>query len=368
MKLLIAPIILMVVLSGCAIVPQSQVSQPWVRLLRSQHALELGKSVRIEVVGKTDPLLGSELIASDIIKSTLSQLISRRGFTIAGGNYDYTLKMTYGTIREDKMKISSMVSSTNSQANAMSTTTGAGASTGLGVSVARAISAMASKNTLYSSQSINESKSFTHTISLELFNREGVIVWKGESTWDSEELNIIKRIVPALQLILSDLPSDSKFAPEIMEIKETHVKNYYRLECKEYKFVCPALPYSIQFNDPYVVKGAEIKIPVEVANVNALAAYVDLIQTAEYALPSGDEDDWKDPLDVSLWKQVTLGGQYLLGPEKKPVNVIIRLSGKIDGYYINECKLATEEEFAKYVEKINKWRQALRNYYDVFRN
>ena len=208
--------------------------------------------------------------------------------------------------------------------------------------------------------------SYTHTLAIEITNRKSDLVWKGESTWDSGELNLINRIIPALQLILSDLPSDKTFKPEIPEVRDSHVQNFYKLECDEIWFTCPALPYRILFAQHSPLDNEEVSIPSYVKNPYALAAYIDLIQTAEYALPAGDEKDWNDPIQLSLWKKATLGGQYLLGPKKKPVNVIIELSGKSDGYYFDDCQVVSDAEYTKFQERLSKWQNLLYNYYDVY--
>ncbi|HTY12021.1 MAG TPA: hypothetical protein VMF88_13245 [Bacteroidota bacterium] len=352
--------------NGCVTVPSLRVSQPWVRSLKSNQVIDPTKAVKIEVSGSTSPLLGNEQLTSEQLNSSLTHLITRRGFTVNSRAYDYVVKLSYKTDRNDKMRLSSTVTSAHSQAYMISTTAGVGTSSGLGVSIARAIGALASRSSTVASQSADQTPSYTHTIAIELSNRDGAILWKGESTWDSEELNLISGIIPALQLILSNLPADRSVRPEIPEVKETHVTNYYRLECVDVWFTCPALPYRILFADfssssPY--RGA---VPDRVLNQNAFATYVDLIQTSEYALPDGDENDWKDPLDVSLWKKVTLGGQYLLGPQKTPVNIIIELTGQSDGYYINRCKIATDTEYLVFSAKLARWREILTNYYDFY--
>jgi len=207
--------------------------------------------------------------------------------------------------------------------------------------------------------------SYTHIISIEVHGKDGVMVWKGESTWDSNELDMIRRIVPAIQLILSDLPSAQGIRPDAPEVKNSHVLNYFKLECEDTWFTCPALPWRIKF-ERNPSSETRTSIPRSIKDPAALAAYVDLIQTAEYVLPDGNEKDWKDPLRISLWENVTLGGQYLLGPDRIPVNIIIKLTGRSNGYYTNECKIATGEEFSRFSGQFSKWRQVLQDYYDVY--
>lgn len=351
---------------GCATVPTVRVSRPWIRSLESQRQVQPAKSVKIEVSGTTSPLLGKEELTAQRLRSNLSYLIRRRGFNVTDNVQDYLLRLTYKTERSDKLRFASAVSSSNLNAYTIATGSGAGATSGLGVSIARAVSAVISRSTTVSTQTADETISYTHTISMEISDRDGSIVWKGESTWDSPELNLISRIIPALQLLLSDLPADRTVRPEVPEIKESHVLNYYRLECEDVWFTCPALPYRILFSERSKTLEQKISLPSSVNNPSALAAYVDLIQTAEFALPDGNEEDWKDPLDVSLWKRTTLGGQYSLGPSKKPVNLLIKLVGKSDGYYVDDCRTATDQEFSSFNARLAQWRKALQDYYDVY--
>lgn len=362
----ILPLFFSIIILGCATVPTLRVPQPWIRSLKSSQPINATAKLKIDVSGSTVPLLGNEQLTADRIREKLSYLLKQRGFSIDNASPEYVVQLLYKTERTDKFRFSSTISSTNVQAYAIATSSGAGATSGLGVSIARAVSALATRSTTVGKQTAEQMLSYTHTISIELRSRDGLIVWKGESTWDSDELNLINRIVPAIQLILSDLPSDRATRPEIPEVKSSHALNYYKLECQDNWFTCPALPYRILFEDRKLSAEARPSIPGSVENPYALVAYVDLIQTAEYALPDGNEKDWKDPIKVSLWKRVTLGGQYLLGPSKKPVNILIKLSGKTDGYYIDECKVASDEEFGKFSVQFSKWRQALQDYYDVY--
>lgn len=359
-------ILLGAVIAGCApeTVPTLRAWQPWTRTLDSNYPIKLGASLKLEVSGTTKPLLGSEILEDDAIRDHLSQLLLRRGFSTDTVSPDYTVKLLYRTERSDKLAVSSVSLSTTSQGLAFWTSSGAGATYGLGVSIARAVGALAAASGTYNRQTTEQTLSYTHTVSIEFFDRQGRIVWKGESTWDSGQLNLITDIRPALQSLLSYLPSSDTCRPQVPEVRMDHVDNYYRLECQHRWFTCPALPYRIQFG----ARGNEqTEIPVSlIKQAYAFAAYVDLIETAEYALPAGDERAWKNPLDPSLWKHVTLGGQYTLGPDKRPINVLVTLTGRSSGYYVEECQVVSDVEFAKFTAEFARWREALRNYYDVY--
>jgi len=353
---------------GCGTVPSIRVSRPWTRSLKSNDSIDTTKAIKVYVSESTSPLLGSEDLVSQKLCFFLTDLLTRRGFTINNNTYDYSVKLSYRTIRNDKMSFSSGSSSANYQTSTVYMGTGVGATSGLGVSMAQAVGMSASFSSANNILTANQILSYIHTLSIELSNKENTVIWEGESTWDSQELNLLHGIIPAMQLLLSDLPSDETVRPEIQEVKETHVKNYYILECKDYWFTCPALPYPILFDHRKSDSSSpeSISVPKSVKNRKAFAAYVDLIQTAEYALPDGGESKWKEPLDTYLWKKVTLGGQYLLGPQKTPTSILIKLTGETDGYYISECKIATENEFSKFNKKLKKWREMLSDYYNVY--
>lgn len=364
-KPLVLPILFSIIIVGCATVPTLRVPQPWIRSLKLAQPINPNSKMKVDVIGTTTPLLGDEQLTEEIVREKLSYLLKRRGFTIDSSSPDYLVQLSYKSERSDKFRFLSAGVYSNVQMYDLAAGSGTDALTGLGVTIARAVSALATRSTTVSEQTVEQMPSYTHTIAIEIRSRDRLILWKGESTWDSNELNLISRIIPAMQLILSDLPTDQSNLPEIPEVKSSHVVNYYKLECEDFWFTCPALPYRILFEKKLNPR-AKTEIPSSVKDQYALAAYVDLIQTAEYALPSGSEDDWTDPIQISLWEKVTIGGQYLLGADRKPVYVLIKLVGKSDGYYIDECKVASDEEFSKFSAQFSKWRQVLQDYYDVY--
>lgn len=362
----IAVIILIAFFVGCNQVPSVLVQKPWNRSIKANQIIEPTKNIKIEVIGTTLPLVGSEQLTAEQLRSYLTQLITRRGFIIENDKYEYLAKLSYKTEKSSRTVAYSSLSSISSQTYSTSVTSGMGISQNFGVNIAQAVSSLKSNTRVTTTQITEEIEFYVHTIAIELSNRDGALLWKGESTWNSAEPDILNRITFNLQLLLSNLPSDKAVRPEIPEVKDTHVDNYYRLQCKGYYFTCPALPFRILFNREGEAQ-FNLFTKEKVKNKNALAAYIDLIQTAEYALPNGNEKNWKNPLEMSLWEKVTLGGQYYLGPDKTPVNVIIQLQGKQEGYYIDECKIATAEEFSDFSNNMDKWREVLSNYFDMYK-
>jgi hypothetical protein len=351
---------------NCTTTPYIKVGQPWFRTLKDSEPFPLGAKIKIVVFGNTRPLLGNEELTADKLYASMAYLFKRRGYIIDEKTNDYLIQLNYRTERQDKFKLSSSYYSSNRNNIAFATNSVVGATSGLGVSVARAIGAISTRSTIAADFDASQAISYTHIVSLEIRNKSDKVIWKGESTWDSENLNLISRILPALQLIMSDLPADKNIKPTVNQVKETHAVNFYKLEIEGNWFTCPALPYRIWFEEPKYTRYNKNSMPNYINDSYALSAYLDLIQTAEFALPKGNANDWKNPINVNLWESVILGGQYLIGPGQRQINILIKLTGKSDGYYIDKCWVATDTEYEVYKQNFNRWQTALHEYYDVF--
>jgi hypothetical protein len=258
-----------------------------------------------------------------------------------------------------------MYSSTNN-ASALLSTSGSLTSLGLGVSIAQTISALSNKSNVIS-QNISETvKSYIHTISIEIMNTNNELIWQGESTWDSPNINLQTEIKSSIQIIVSNLPENKENLPFISKVKKEKEKNYYNLVCKNKWFSCPALPSKITFNTVSNNNSQSIDygIPVSINDPSALAAYVDLMQTAEYVLPLGMKN-YDNPLNNSLWSKIQLGGIYQ-SSNKVQIKILIKLTGEKSGYLVDKCWIATDEEFTEFEKNLKKWRDSLIDYYDVY--
>ncbi len=362
LKGIILPIMAFAII-GCTQVPKVRVWQPWTRTLKSNDSLSPTSSIAISVDGKTNPLLGDESLTAAKLKERLEYLMARRGFKISKDESDYEMQLTYGTDRIDKYRTFSATALFNSSNIGYSSSAALGSSSGLGVSIAQAVGAMSAYSLLMQKESVEPYISYAHTISLEIFANKDSLIWKGESTWDTQNLDILDDITPAMQLLISHLPSDSNTFPIVPLIKSDHATNYFKIVCLNRWFACPALPFRISFKRPSV--GEAGGLPGGINDVRAMAAYVDLIQTAEYAVPTGDRN-WSNPLSSELWKKATLGGTYILSDGGDTVNILIQLSGQKEGYIIDGCRIAKSDAFENYKKDLENWRQCLRDYFGVF--
>lgn len=362
----VVAVIVLSFLTGCRSLP-NQLDLPWFRHLHSGEIPSPPAHISVTVTGSTRPLIGDEALLVANIRHSFEFLITRRGFVLDRDNPDFVAQIEYRTERYDRLNYSSVTQAVHSSAAVSGVGINTRASQALGVSLAMSITALSASGSTTAIQTTQQYTSYTHSISIQLRNRAGRLIWKGESTWDSPSLDLGSRIVFPLQLILSDLPSDGSVIPKVNRVKDSHALNYYRVECDPPNwFTCPSLPYRIFFDSRERPSPLLNAVPKQIKDTKALAAYVDLLQTAEYALPGGDSTDWGDPLKPTLWNSVTLGGKYYLGDDNQPTNILIELTSKPDGYYITRGAIVSDDEFQKFSERFDRWKHALNEYYDFF--
>lgn len=366
---LIRPIIfgaVCLLIISCATTPQQRVLRPWIRTSRSGDEIKIGSSIKIEVIGQAQPLLGNDELTGNQIRDQLATLLRRRGFGIDSIAYDEMMKFSYKTEKVNEFEIESSLQSFQGSANAMASGSAAGSLYGLGVSIAQAIAYNAYQSSNSLRQSIKKSSAFNHTISAEIYNRDNKLVWKGESTWNSNDPDILNRLTPTIRLILSSLPSDIALTPQVPEVEPSRANDYYNLELGNHWFSCPALPYRILFPTDPVEYSYESPPSYIIDNQNAMAAYLDLAISAEYALPQGD-NNWDYPLDESLWKKVVLAGKYRLRSSGEICYAFISLSGLKEGYNVEKCWRGTIADYAKYESDLLRWQNSIRNYYNMYK-
>jgi hypothetical protein len=353
-------------LTGCATTPSVQIWQPWTRVLDSYSHIPLNSKIKISVEGDTNPLLGDNLLLQNNIEQEMKLLLERRGYKIVSDGFQFLLILKYKTERYDKVASSSLMYSSNNNTSASLSTYGSLTTLGLGVSIAQTISAFSNKSNVVSQNIAKTIKSYTHSISIEIMDTNNQLIWQGESTWDSPNLNLQSDSKPSIQLIVSNLPDNKEILPVVSKVKKDKERNYYNLVCNNKWFSCPALPYRIKFGYGSANSSQNINynIPYYINDSFALSAYVDLMQTAEYALPLGLKD-YSNPLDDSLWRKVQLGGAYKF-PSGEEIKILINLKGEKSGYLVDKCWIASNEEFEQFEKNLNCWRNSLIDYYDVF--
>ena len=276
---------------------------------------------------------------------------------------EYYLILTYKTYRNDKINSYSAASVSNK--NTYIAYNGYNSNSALGVMIASAVFGLASQSNTTIQNSTTTYESYSHIIALEIFQQDSTLIWKGESAWDSENIDLTSDITYSLQLLISWLPNDNITFPHVAIVKESKQDNFYNLVCKGRYFTCPALPYRIAFTYNYAFgKDNNYQSPLSVDNSKAYDAYLDLLQTAEYALPLGD-DDYSYPLDKTLWSEVEIGGKYYIGNDQKPSNILIKMTGEEEGYKIDKCWTASNEEYQEFQSRLFSWQKALKDYYDL---
>ncbi len=340
-------------LCGCAATPVVSSWRPWSRVIGDDRGTpQPGERVRLIVTGTTEPLIGDESLFQRQLHDRLGDLIARRGFVVTDSAATWECKLIYHTSAEVALEMSS--TNYSSYRATSSVASGARSSGGYGVDWATALLARTvSASSTTSSVGVSQSRGFIHTIALELRKDGGALSWKGEAQWESRRLEITLGMVTALQMLASKLRTSADAVPEIEKVKESHARVYYRLDCEGIVFSCPALSSNIWF--PPMLGDA---LPKGITGPEALAAYGDLIATAEYALPRGKGE--------KLWSRVLLGSRYRLGSDATATPLLIELLGSREGYAVKRAWKASPAEFSAFEDQLKSWRDQLKSYYDVY--
>lgn len=350
MRLVTLGIVFTLAVCGCAATPMVSSWRPWSRVIGDHTGTpQPGDRIRLAVSGTTEPLIGDESLFQSQLKSRLADLLTRRGFVASDSGAGWECSLIYRTSAEVALTLNSTTYSSYRSTSA--TSASARTSGGYGVDWASALARTTSSAATTSS--VTQSRGFVHSIALEMRRDGSPMSWKGEAQWESRRLEITHGLVTALQMLASKLRASADAVPTVDKVKTTHALVYYRLDCERIVFSCPALPSNIWF--PPMAGDA---LPRGISGPDALAAYGDLIATAEYALPKGK--------GTRLWSRVLLGSRYRLGTDTASTPILIELVGSREGYTVERAWKASSSEFASFEDRLRAWQEQLKSYYDVF--
>lgn len=358
-------VLVLLAAAGCSTVPQERIWRPWTR---ADGRVESPGPIAVSVHLEAEYLPGSTALRGADVQATIETLLARRGFAVSPeASAQYKIFATVRSTRADHLAISAQSFSTVSYSAAI----GAWQQPGAGVAVATILGSIgaSSKKRVDVSQ-VQTQESYTHALSVEISLPNGELVWVGESTWDSPSPDVRGQIRPAVQVLFSSLPQSPAVSPAVPEVQAGKGRNYFDVNCGGSWFACPALPYRIAFSTAVSTRGSrgeQYGSSSGVAKVQdpyALAAFVDLVETAEYALPLGS-NGYGDPLNAGLWKKAQIGAIYDVG-SRKGVRVLVDLEGRPWGYQVVQCRVADDAEWAEYAQRMSRWRKALEDYFDFF--
>jgi hypothetical protein len=287
-------------------------------------------------------------------------LLSRRGFVISEQSPDYVLKILYKTSYVDK-ETSIQSNQYGTWLNSMDMTTGY---SGYGVMFASSLVALTAGSSSMSSMITHKYEMFNHHFSCEIYMNQKDPVWKFDTNVESTEIDILNHTRSFLQIAFAGLPSSEEVIPFVPKVRANKISDFINQFLSNRSFICPALPSYITFRQSQTNRH-DMDI-IGVMNPEAMMAFMDLLQTAEYAIPDGSVKDWNDPTQKDLWKRATLIGKYRIGRNMESVNVVVHLSGTPAGYQVMECKLVNDEAFKAYQSSYDAWKKALYRYYQFF--
>lgn len=68
---------------------------------------------------------------------------------------------------------------------------------------------------------------YHHAVALEILDREGRTLWKGDGAWWSHNLDILDDALLPLQLLVADLPNNGTVKPEVPRVRSSRIKTFY---------------------------------------------------------------------------------------------------------------------------------------------
>jgi len=351
----------MLLTSSCSVLPERKIQQPWNRILAGNTNIPLGSVFNIETSGETNSLLGNESLTQDNIKNIATGLIERRGFEVNNSEYSYKMKILYST---NQIQKNLNYHSSTSMLNYNFAENTSYNKFGLGVSLANSIreANASSQNTVVNMN--YDVISYIHTYSVEIYDKSSNLIWKAETYWNSQDLDIISQSQTKLQILFSNLPYNYSKPIHVKELKKQSKMMKTNTSIRNKVFNCPALPYMIYFDTQQ--QSSTLTIPIKNENERATMAFIDLLQTAEFCLPATQESKWENPTNPYIWTRIMLGGQYILGSSNEKINVLIDLVANVNGYTVKSCRIVSNAEYAEFQSKMDRWKSKLSDYYDFF--
>ncbi|MCH8569106.1 MAG: hypothetical protein LAT67_12605 [Balneolales bacterium] len=356
---------------SCATTPVVQVPQPWTRSMGDPQLIEHNTTIYLNIIGNEEHLLLDNSLVDRKIYKIIENQLMRRNFTITDNEQeaDYLMVVNYSSRDVEVMRTSVGTTQRSSQVNY--------SQTGTGVLAALAVGAQSTQSQATSRVESRTHTAYRHTLGLSISSLEGEMIWTGESTWESGAVDILRRIQPVSQILISNLPGYAEMIPRVPAVRQNKEQNYYRLYIRGNRFFGPALPYSINFEglsssgSGAIFVGSSTQRSASqsgdlrsVSDTRILNAVIDLIQTAEYAVPHSPEYD--DPFYSQQWSRVNIGGRYFIGDDTEPSNILVELRGSREGYTIRNASLVHESTYNEFLVELEKWQKALSEFYNVF--
>jgi len=352
----------------------------WMRTLSSSVDIEAGGVISVNVTGVTNPLSGDERLVAKRLEEYVSDLLSRRGFIISSSNYNYRCNISYKTNMGSRIAVNTQEQT--SYISSMFDDTVLGVT---GVTLFNTVLGTVIANPNVNIK-VNETAAFLHNISVNLLDRNNNLIWSGDTAWETSDLDILQNSYMVFKKLFISLPKNNNVPAKVPRIKQDRIIDYFTLFCKGKWFTSMALPYQIRFDPLIEIRQdasntrdsklyTELQIVNELPNTISegqnLAAYVDLILMSEMALPAGTIEEWKkNPLSEDIWKEVQLGGRYIIGNNNAVNNIILNLkliSGG-NGYSVNKCRVADDNEYDIFMQKMLQWQNIAKEYITHYNN
>jgi hypothetical protein len=359
----IALFIAVVVISGCTTIRPGAAWRPWTRTVGNTGSIRPAEyTLRVEGVDSTTAGEGQALKRE--LGAILEDMLLRHGFQRVEDSATYAVTMRYraGVHRylDFKSVVNNETTSTTSWETVVRERKGHGLEGGekkLDTVVVGSTGSTASSTVMNSS---TEETSYDYTVTIELQDSTGAMLWQADAMWSSPARNIIDQIFQPLKLLVHELPS-IPMPIRVQRVREDKAAAFYDLNCKGKYFSSPAVPYNIRFGEWEEYENT-------LSDPYAFEAYIDLLEYAGTAVPLLDYGmHYSDMKDDAPAEKLMLGGQYLIGDADAPVFILLTLADRNKGVYeVNEAYVATEEEYVDYLYRLDQWRATRRERYQVY--
>lgn len=355
--------IVLVAFSGCTTIQPGAAWRPWTRTVGNAGDIRPAEyTLHVEGVDSTTAGEGQALNRE--LGAILEDMLLRHGYPRVEDSATYAVTLRYRAGIHRYLDFKTVVNNETTSTTTWETVVRErkdhrqeGGERRLDTVVVGSTGSTASSTVVNSS---TEKTSYDYTVTIELQDSAGVMLWQADAMWSSPARNIIDQIFQPLKLLVHELPS-IPVPTRVQRVREDRAAAFYDLHCAGKYFSSPAVPYNIRFreweecertlSDPY-----------------AFEAYIDLLEYAGTAVPLLDYGmHYSDIKDDAPAEKLMLGGQYLIGDAEEPVFILLTLADSNEGCYeVNEAYVATEDEYVDYLYRLEQWRANRRARYQVY--
>lgn len=361
-------LLLLVTMQGCVTFPPAMAPRPALRSVGDPGVIVPG-AYSLSVNMEDSSTAGSGAAMRRELAAIIEDMLARRGYTRSDDDAEYAVTFSYvaGTRRftEWRTEVSEAQTTTTSweaqerirrerergQREQGKNAPGPRDRRKDSVVVDTVIVGTTEKtNTTTTVNESTEQTRHTFVATLEVDDRDGAL-WQADARWESVSPDVLPQVFLPLKHMLFALPS--RPAPvRVDRVRAGMGEIFYRQFCEHRRFSTPAFAWETGFG--------EWDDGAAVHNPEAFQAYVDLLEYAQDALPllprGSDYAEMSPDGRADAWR---FGGEYFLGEEQDPVQVLVTVEDNGQGCYtVTDARVVSRGEFIGFLDELERWREA----------